>query len=412
MPKKPESRRWWIKLESKFFQDKKEKSMIRKCGYISESILLRMLLRSLDTDFCITFEGLEETLAEEISSDIDIDDLEAVEKTLNFMKNHELMLPVPDAEKETYFLPQAAEMSGSEGASAERMRNKRSRDRVMSQSDRNASQCSVIREEQENNQTQSYSDSESYSSESESENKTEQTDKAAACSDFDSAVGAPPPAPDGVGGAPPVVLSVDQLLELRNKHKVKLSDEGVRAFQKELVFDGGRVTFWGRPLDSPVKAMRGFAKNREQYQESEPWRKIHVDSPLFNRWGVNKTCEVLDNINDLMTAKEKPFWNQRWLDSDFHKKGKTADQKWCSILNDQYIKDEPYILLYAKACYRVCNEAGIFTEDEKKACHEIIKIAEQVPEKYHWGLLGFFMIEGDGEYCHSLHEIIGLQLEE
>jgi|GEM_PF-7018728 len=81
------------------------------------------------------FEGLKETFEEEIAVDImedNGDSVQLIRQIMDFLIKHELMIEQEDG---SYFFPQAAEMSGDESSSAERMRRKRERDREASQGD-------------------------------------------------------------------------------------------------------------------------------------------------------------------------------------------------------------------------------------------------------------------------------------
>lgn len=136
-----EKKRWWIRIEESFFQEKRIKALGRKYKGEAQIIYQRILLRCLSTNFRMEFEGLEETFAEEVAAELDFDDIDLVENVLQFLESHKLMIRESDT---VFYFPMAETLSGSEGASAERMRNKRQRDRDASQSDDDMSHCSVI----------------------------------------------------------------------------------------------------------------------------------------------------------------------------------------------------------------------------------------------------------------------------
>lgn len=136
-----EKKRWWIRIEESFFQEKRIKALGRKYKGEAQIIYQRILLRCLSSNFRMEFEGLEETFAEEVAAELDFDDIDLVENVLQFLESHKLMIRESDT---VFYFPMAETLSGSEGASAERMRNKRQRDRDASQSDDDMSHCSVI----------------------------------------------------------------------------------------------------------------------------------------------------------------------------------------------------------------------------------------------------------------------------
>ncbi|MDD3921529.1 MAG: phage replisome organizer N-terminal domain-containing protein, partial [Eubacteriales bacterium] len=151
----PTGRRWWLKLQFDFFADKRVRALRRRFGDLSVILYQKMLLKSLANNSSMRFEGLEATFEEEIAVDIMEDDAEKVQlicQVIDFLIQYGLII---QREDESYFFPQAAEMSGSECSSAERMRNKRTRDKEASQgsdcgdceplqNDNSASQCNDL----------------------------------------------------------------------------------------------------------------------------------------------------------------------------------------------------------------------------------------------------------------------------
>lgn len=122
---KTKKSRWWIKLEYSLFQGKDVKALQKKCGADGVLAYLKIMLRSLPNECVIGFDGYGENLIEEIASDIDADnETECVKCVIDFMRDHTMMEPI-NGETERYYIRQAANMSGSETADAERMRNTR-----------------------------------------------------------------------------------------------------------------------------------------------------------------------------------------------------------------------------------------------------------------------------------------------
>lgn len=133
--KKGNITRWWLQLQFAFFSDKRVRALRRKCGDLALIIYQKMMLKSLENNCSMKYEGLEDTFEEEIAVDIVEDEAEKVfliKNVMEFLICHDLMVEQEDG---SYFFPQAATMSASETDSAERMRRKRERDKEK------ASQC-------------------------------------------------------------------------------------------------------------------------------------------------------------------------------------------------------------------------------------------------------------------------------
>lgn len=114
---------YWLKLPKDFFEDKAIKKLRSIAGGDTYTIIyLKMMLRSLENNGHLYYEGIEETIAEEIALDID-ENVDDVSVTISYLVKKGLMI-VCDSDVE---LPQLQGMVGQEGASAERVRNLRER---------------------------------------------------------------------------------------------------------------------------------------------------------------------------------------------------------------------------------------------------------------------------------------------
>jgi predicted phage replisome organizer len=120
-------RYYWLKLENDFFSstsDIRIKKLRSLAGGDTFTIIyLKMMLSTLTTDGIITFEGIEENIAQEIALRID-ENPDNVQVTINYLINTKLLVEI---DENTYSLPYVAKHTGSEGASAERMRSLRQR---------------------------------------------------------------------------------------------------------------------------------------------------------------------------------------------------------------------------------------------------------------------------------------------
>jgi predicted phage replisome organizer len=121
--KEKSSRRYyWIKLKNDYFGGLVQKKMRKEPrGEIMQIIYLKMMLKSCDSNGVIVFQGVFNTLEEELAVALD-EQTDDVKKTLAFMKSNNLMT-IEGGEK--IFIPEVVECTGSEGMSAERVRKYR-----------------------------------------------------------------------------------------------------------------------------------------------------------------------------------------------------------------------------------------------------------------------------------------------
>lgn len=118
-----EKRFFWLKLPKDFFQSKEIKRLRRIAGGDTYTIIyLKLLLKSLDTDGKLYFEGIEDSFADEISLDID-EEPDNVQVTINYLLSKGLMT-MSDTEA---YMEKYPVMVGSESESAERVRRFRER---------------------------------------------------------------------------------------------------------------------------------------------------------------------------------------------------------------------------------------------------------------------------------------------
>ena len=128
-------RYYWLKLKTSYFNQLTQKKMQRQQnGRDLQVIYLKMLLASIEHGGIIQFEGVYNTLPEEIADNIG-EPLDLVEQCVDFLKNNGL---VEMSEDGAAFYPEAVEMTGSECDSAERVRQHRSR-----QTGANVLQCNT-----------------------------------------------------------------------------------------------------------------------------------------------------------------------------------------------------------------------------------------------------------------------------
>ena len=113
---------YWLKLPKDFFEDRAIKKMkTLSKGNTYTIIYLKMLLKSMEDNGVFTFEGVENTIAEEIALDINENE-DDVAETINYLQSKNL-IDCNDPDKIT--LTRLEEMVGSETDKAEKMRKLR-----------------------------------------------------------------------------------------------------------------------------------------------------------------------------------------------------------------------------------------------------------------------------------------------
>ena len=128
---------YWMKLPSDYFGQLIQKKMRKQPdGAEMQLIYLKMLLYCIDKDAEIIFQGVYDSVEDEIAEEIG-EDAEAVKKTIIFLEANRKL----ERTEHGFILPEALERVGSESVSTERVR--RFRERKALQSDEQALQCNT-----------------------------------------------------------------------------------------------------------------------------------------------------------------------------------------------------------------------------------------------------------------------------
>lgn len=123
-----ERRFFWLKLKEDFFESKRIKKLRKMAGGDTMTIIyLKMQLKSIKTDGVLTYTGLERSFAEELALDLD-ETPEDVGLLLNYLVSVGL---IETSDNVNFLLPYAVINTGSEGVSAERMRNARAKQKAL-----------------------------------------------------------------------------------------------------------------------------------------------------------------------------------------------------------------------------------------------------------------------------------------
>lgn len=112
-------RYYWLKLQKDFFGSVRIKKLRSIAGGDTFTIIyLKLLLHTIDTDGVIEYQGIENTISDELALVLD-EDSENVGLCLNYLRS----VGLAEIRKDSVFLPEAVENVGSETASTQRWRD-------------------------------------------------------------------------------------------------------------------------------------------------------------------------------------------------------------------------------------------------------------------------------------------------
>lgn len=125
-------RYYWLKLYDNFFDSKRIKKLRKLAGGDTYTIIyLKMQLKAIKTEGILRWTGLEDDFASELALDLD-EEPDNVAMTLQYLVATGL---AETNDNMDVFLPYAVENTGSEGASAQRVREFRARQMLQSNAD-------------------------------------------------------------------------------------------------------------------------------------------------------------------------------------------------------------------------------------------------------------------------------------
>lgn len=121
-------RYYWLKLKEDFFSSKRVKKLRNMAGGDTYLIIyLKLQLKAMKTDGVITFDHLEENIADELALDLD-ENPDDIRATLIYLTSCGLAETSDDM---SLFFPYSVENVGSENSSAQRVREYRERQRTL-----------------------------------------------------------------------------------------------------------------------------------------------------------------------------------------------------------------------------------------------------------------------------------------
>lgn len=121
-PSKNQKRYYWLKLPKSYFCRLDQKKMRKQeHGKDMQIVYLRMMLLGVDKGGYIYYQGVYDSLEEELAEEFD-EPVEIIRETLDYLKENNM---ISIDENSDCFVPEALDLTGSEGASTKRVRRYR-----------------------------------------------------------------------------------------------------------------------------------------------------------------------------------------------------------------------------------------------------------------------------------------------
>lgn len=121
-------RYYWLKLKDDFFTDKRIKKLRRIAGGDTYTIIyLKMMMKCMNNDGILEYEGIEDSFADELALDLD-EDADNVQVTINFLMRAGLL---EEMGENRFLMAEVPELVGSESTSAQRVRDFRNKQKTL-----------------------------------------------------------------------------------------------------------------------------------------------------------------------------------------------------------------------------------------------------------------------------------------
>ncbi len=121
-------RYYWLKLKDDFFTDKRIKKLRRIAGGDTYTIIyLKMMMKCMNNDGILEYDGIEDSFADELALDID-EDADNVQITVNFLMQAGLL---EEMGENHFLMTEVPELIGSETANAQRVRDFRNKQKAL-----------------------------------------------------------------------------------------------------------------------------------------------------------------------------------------------------------------------------------------------------------------------------------------
>jgi predicted phage replisome organizer len=126
-----EKRYYWLKLKEGFFNQKEIKKLRSIAGGDTYTIIyLKMQLKSLENNGSLYYEGFEDDFCNELALEID-ESPENVKVTLLYLEKHNLIEKIDNENIDEFLLPAVIENTGTETATAVRVRRHREKKKAL-----------------------------------------------------------------------------------------------------------------------------------------------------------------------------------------------------------------------------------------------------------------------------------------
>ena len=121
-------RYYWLKLKDDFFTDKRIKKLRRIAGGDTYTIIyLKMMMKCMNNDGILEYDGIEDSFADELALDLD-EDADNVQITVNFLMQAGLL---EEMGENHFLMTEVPELIGSETANAQRVRDFRNKQKAL-----------------------------------------------------------------------------------------------------------------------------------------------------------------------------------------------------------------------------------------------------------------------------------------
>lgn len=131
---------YWLKLKEDFFEQRVIKKLRKIAGGDTYTIIyLKLQLLAMKNEGKLLFENVEDDFASEMALELD-EDVENVKVTLMYLEKNNLIKTIS---KDEFFLPEVLEVTGSETASAIRVREHRERKKTL-QCNNDVTSCNEV----------------------------------------------------------------------------------------------------------------------------------------------------------------------------------------------------------------------------------------------------------------------------
>ena len=121
-------RYYWLKLKDDFFTDKRIKKLRRIAGGDTYTIIyLKMMMKCMNNDGILEYDGIENSFADELALDLD-EDADNVQITVNFLMQAGLL---EEMGENHFLMTEVPELIGSETANAQRVRDFRNKQKAL-----------------------------------------------------------------------------------------------------------------------------------------------------------------------------------------------------------------------------------------------------------------------------------------